>query len=42
MIVEELTHMDAMGRPRMVDVTEKANTQREAVAKCVVRMKAST
>ena len=40
--MEELTHMDALGRPRMVDVTEKADTHREAVAKCVVRMKAST
>jgi cyclic pyranopterin phosphate synthase len=26
----------------MVDVTEKADTQREAVARCLVRMKAST
>ena len=40
--MEKLTHMDAAGRPRMVDVTEKADTQREAVAKCLVRMKAST
>ena len=40
--MEELTHIDALGRPRMVDITEKADTQREAVAKCVVRMKAST
>ena len=39
---EELTHMDAMGRPRMVDVTEKPDTQREALAGCMVRMKAST
>jgi len=39
---EELTHMDPLGRPRMVDVTEKADTQREAVARCLVRMKAST
>jgi len=41
-IMEELTHIDASGRPRMVDVTEKPDTQREAVAKCLVRMKAST
>lgn len=41
-VVEELTHIDALGRPRMVDVTEKPDTQREAVAKCQVRMKAST
>jgi len=40
--VEELTHIDALGRPRMVDITQKADTQREAVAKGVVRMKAST
>ena len=40
--MEELTHIDALGRPRMVDVTGKPDTQREAVAKCRVRMKAST
>ena len=40
--MEELTHIDALGRPRMVDVTEKPDTQREAVAKCLVRMKVST
>jgi len=34
--------MDELGRPRMVDITEKADTHREAVAKCVVRMKTST
>jgi len=38
----ELTHIDASGRPRMVDVTDKPDTQREAVAKGRVRMKAST
>jgi len=41
-ITGELTHIDASGRPRMVDVTQKPDTQREAVAKGVVRMKAST
>ena len=40
--MEELTHIDASGRPRMVDVTGKPDTQREAVAKCLVRMKAAT
>ncbi len=40
--MEELTHIDALGRPRMVDITEKSDTQREAVAKCLVRMKDST
>jgi len=41
-IVKELTHIDAAGRPRMVDITEKTDTEREAVAKCLVSMKAST
>ena len=40
--MEELTHIDASGRPSMVDVTEKADTQREALAKCRVRMQAAT
>ncbi len=40
--MEELTHIDASGRPRMVDVTQKPDTQREAVARCLVRMRAST
>ena len=40
--MEKLTHVDASGRPRMVDITAKADTNREAVAKCLVRMKAST
>jgi cyclic pyranopterin phosphate synthase len=40
--VGELTHMDAQGRPRMVDITEKPDTQREAVARGVVKMKPST
>jgi len=39
---EGLTHVDALGRPKMVDITGKPDTQREAVAKCKVRMKAST
>jgi len=40
--VEELTHIDASGRPRMVDVSAKPDTPREAIAKGVVRMQAST
>ena len=40
--MEELTHIDDQGRPRMVDVTQKPDTQREAVAKGVVKMKPST
>jgi len=41
-VVGELTHIDTSGRPRMVDVTRKLDTRREAIAKGVVRMKAST
>ena len=40
--MKKLTHIDALGRPRMVDVTGKSDTQREAVAKGMVRMQAST
>ena len=40
--MKELTHIDESGRPRMVDVAQKPDTQREAVAKGMVRMKAST
>jgi cyclic pyranopterin phosphate synthase len=40
--MEELTHIDAQGRPRMVDVSQKPDTEREAVVKGLVRMKAST
>ena len=32
-----LTHVDADGRPAMVDVSAKANTPREATAQCRVR-----
>ena len=39
---KKLTHMGDSGRPRMVDVTEKPDTVREAVAKGVVRMQAAT
>ena len=38
----KLSHTDEKGRPRMVDVSEKADTLREAVAKGEVRMKAET
>ena len=37
-----LTHLDSLGRARMVDVTEKAVTKREAIAKGTVVMKPST
>jgi len=40
--VDELTHIDASGRPRMVDVSHKPDTPREAVARGMVRMKVST
>jgi cyclic pyranopterin phosphate synthase len=37
-----LTHLDESGNVRMVDVTEKQETLREAVAKARVRMKPQT
>jgi cyclic pyranopterin monophosphate synthase len=40
--MEKLTHIDETGRPRMVDVTAKADTQREAITKGVVHLKAET
>jgi cyclic pyranopterin phosphate synthase len=39
---KKLTHLDDAGRPRMVDVTKKPDTVREAVAKGLVRMQAAT
>jgi cyclic pyranopterin phosphate synthase len=39
---KKLTHIDDAGRPRMVDVTEKPDTVREAVARGTVRMQAAT
>jgi len=41
-VVEKLTHLDESGRPRMVDIGGKPDTEREAVARGLVRMKAST
>jgi cyclic pyranopterin phosphate synthase len=38
----KLTHLDAEGRARMVDVSDKAETRREAVAAGLVRMTART
>jgi cyclic pyranopterin phosphate synthase len=40
--MEELTHIDAEGKPRMVDISGKPDTQRQAVAKGVLRMKPAT
>ena len=38
----KLTHVDRGGRPRMVDVSAKADSAREATAKGTVHMKAET
>jgi len=38
----ELTHLDATGRARMVDVTGKPDTEREAIAKGEVLMRPET
>jgi cyclic pyranopterin phosphate synthase len=40
--VSKLTHIDERGRARMVDVSDKATTAREAVAEGFVRMSAET
>jgi len=40
--VKKLTHVDSSGRARMVDVSQKPVTQREAVAKGLVRMQPAT
>jgi cyclic pyranopterin monophosphate synthase len=37
-----LTHLDPLGRARMVDVTPKEATYRRAVARCVVKMEPET
>jgi cyclic pyranopterin phosphate synthase len=39
---EQLTHLDAEGRARMVDVGAKAVTERVAIARAVVRMAPET
>jgi cyclic pyranopterin phosphate synthase len=38
----KLTHLDASGRVRMVDVGGKPITRREAVARCAIRMEPDT
>ncbi len=38
----EFTHLDPLGRARMVDVTPKEPTHRRAVARCKVFMKPET
>ena len=40
--MKELTHLDESGRPRMVDISSKPDTQREAVARGQVSMKPAT
>ena len=40
--MNELTHLDASGRARMVDVTDKDETRREATARAVVSMEPAT
>jgi cyclic pyranopterin phosphate synthase len=42
MAEKKLTHLDDAGRPRMVDVTGKADTTRIAVARGMVRMQPAT
>ena len=39
---KKLTHVDASGRPRMVNVSAKADTDRKAIAKGLVRMQSAT
>lgn len=39
---DRLTHLDEVGRPRMVDVSEKAETLRVATARGEVRMRQQT
>jgi cyclic pyranopterin phosphate synthase len=41
-IGKKLTHIDSAGRPHMVDVTAKADTDRVAVAKGLIRMQPAT
>ncbi len=41
-MAKKLSHIDEKGKPKMVDVSGKADTLREAVAKGEVRMKAAT
>ena len=40
--MSELTHLDAAGRARMVDVGEKPATERRAVAQAIVRVSPET
>jgi cyclic pyranopterin monophosphate synthase len=42
MAASEFTHLDPLGRARMVDVTSKEATHRRAVARCRVHMEPET
>ncbi len=42
MTASEFTHLDPLGRARMVDVTAKEPSHRRAVARCAVRMNPDT
>ena len=42
LVSKELTHLDDAGRPKMVDIGEKADTERQAIAKGIVKMQAAT
>jgi cyclic pyranopterin phosphate synthase len=41
-MARRLSHLDESGRPRMVDITAKADTARQAIAKGSIRMKPQT
>jgi len=41
-MARRLSHLDESGRPRMVDITAKADTARQAIAKGSVHMKPET
>jgi cyclic pyranopterin phosphate synthase len=41
-MARRLSHLDGSGRPRMVDITAKADTVRQAIAKGSIRMKPET
>lgn len=40
--MKELSHIDEQGRPKMVDVSGKAESERLAIAKGIVKMQAAT
>ena len=42
MSASEFTHLDPLGRARMVDVTQKEPSHRRAIAKCKVHMQPET